>query len=113
MVSVNTRTEAANPLASLTHSPSSSSSKTNSFAQQLAGAIKSEIQPSLNGSQAGGQAIEVARKNSGNSQILVATKPATTTAAASEEEIPTMLGMGPAAGIATVASKASSTSAAK
>jgi hypothetical protein len=114
MVSVNTRTEAANPLASLTHSSSSSSSKTNSFAQQLAGVIKSEIQPSLNGSQAGSRASEVARQNSGNSQILVATKPAATTAAAaSEEEIPTMLGMGPAAGTAPVASKASSTSATK
>jgi hypothetical protein len=102
MVSANTRTEAANPLASLTHRPSSSSSKTNSFAQQLAGAIKSDIHPSL----------EAARQNSGEGQIPVATKPLSSTAAikattTSEEEIPTMLGMGPVAGTAPVVSKAS------
>jgi hypothetical protein len=109
MVSVNTRTEAANPLASLTLTPSSSNSKTNSFAQQLAGAIKSETQPSLNGSLIGSRESEVARQNSGNSQILVAAK----TAVTPEEEIPTMLGMGPVAGTAPVAYKGSSTGAAE
>ena len=109
MVFVHTRTEAANPLASLTLSPSSSSSKTNSFAQQLAGAIKGEVQPSFNEPLAGSREAEVARQNSGDSQILVASK----TVAATEEEIPTMLGMGPVAGTAPVAYKASTTSAAE
>jgi hypothetical protein len=109
MVSANTRTEAANPLAILTHSPSSSNSKTNSFAQQLAGAIKSEIHPSLSGSEVGAKEVEAAGQKSGGSQFLVAAKAAVT----SPEEIPTMLGMGPVASIALGTSGASSTIAAK
>lgn len=119
MVSASTRTTAADPLASLTLSSSSSSSKTNSFAQQLASAIKGYINQSLNGSQVGINVSEVAGQNSGGSQFLVTLTPAaaaaTAKAATSSDasaapgaaEIPTMLGMGPVAGTAPVTSKAS------
>ena len=96
MVSASNRTEAANPLASLTLSSASSSKKTSSFEQQLAGAIDSE-------SQSGSKASEAAGQNSGARQIPVAPKIVATSA----EEIPTMLGMGPVAGTAPVVSKVS------
>jgi hypothetical protein len=97
MVSASTKTEAANPLASLTHSSSTSSNKTNSFAQQLAGAIKSEGHPSLNTRPAGSIGREAVGQNPGGSQVLVAPK-------AAAEKSPTMMGMGPAEGTAPVVS---------
>ncbi len=102
MVSASTKTEAANPLASLTHSSSTSSNKTNSFAQQLAGAIKSEVHPSLNTPPAGSIGREAVGQNPGGSQVLVASKAASKETMA--EKIPTMMGMGPVEGTAPVMS---------
>jgi hypothetical protein len=98
MVSASTRTEAANPLASLTHSSSTSGNKTNSFAQQLAGAIRSEGHPSLNTPEEGSIGRAAVGQNPGGSQVLVASK------ATTAEEIPTMMGMGTAEGTAPVMS---------
>jgi len=100
MVSASSRTAAADALASLSAKPASSSNKTNSFAQQLTGAIRGYTNPSLNGLPVGGNASGVPGQNSGSRQLLV-------TGGAGEDEaggIPTMLGMGPVAGTPPVTS---------
>jgi hypothetical protein len=107
MVSASTRTAAADALASLTLKASSSSNKTNSFAQQLTGAIKSDINQSLNGSRVVTNAGESPGQVSGGGQLLVAAKAATEPTEPAAEEIPTMLGMGPVPGTPPVTVKAS------
>jgi len=100
MVSASSRTAAADALASLSAKPASSSNKTNSFAQQLTGAIQGHTDPSMNGLPARGSASGAAGQNSGSRQLLV------TSGAAEEaaDEFPTMLGMGPVAGTPPVTS---------
>ena len=88
MVSATSRMEAADALASLSAKPASSSNKTNSFAQQLRGAIKGNTHPAANRARAVGH-------NSVGRQVL---------AAAMADGIPTMLGMGPVAGTRSTAS---------
>lgn len=100
MVSASSRTAAADALASLSAKPASASNKTNSFAQQLTGAIQGYTNPSANGLPASGNGGGAAGQNSGGRQLLV-------TGGAGEDEaggIPTMLGMGPVAGTPPVTS---------
>jgi hypothetical protein len=103
MVSASSRIAAADALASLSVKPASSSNRTNSFAQQLTGAIKGHTNPAANSALVRNNANGAAGQNSGGRQVLVA-------AGASEaaDATPTMLGMGPVAGTPPVASKASS-----
>jgi hypothetical protein len=94
---------AADALASLSAKPASSSNKTNSFAQQLTGAIKGHTTAAVSNSWVSSNASGAAGQNSVGRQLLVAAGAAEESA----EGVPTMLGMGPVAGTPPVTSKAS------
>jgi hypothetical protein len=121
MVSATTRAEAVDPLAKLASSSSSSSTLTNSFAQQLSATIEGLLNQSGIGSAIDIKVSEVAGRNSGGSQFLVTVTPTTPSATASPaattgthtsspttpasppvSDVPTMLGMGPVTGTAPV-----------
>ena len=89
-------------------SPSNSGTKKNSFSQQLGTVLAGHQNRAATGSRASVSVSGTAGQNSASRQNLAGvTAKSTVQAATSEEEIPTMLGMGPAASIAPVQYKGS------
>lgn len=108
MVSASTRTAAADPLASLTTDASRAKKTANSFAQQLATEVGTHLKNPADTSRASVNVSQGKGQSSGGSQFLVAARPGPAKpSSAAEEEIPTMLGMGPVESKAPATSKSS------
>jgi hypothetical protein len=107
MVYASTRTTAAELLDKTDHKPISSSTTKNSFSKQFGAALEGPLNRSAAGSRGGINTHVAPGQNSGARQILAGVTARSTAQMPSgvstpDEEIPTMLGMGPVAGTAPV-----------